>query len=217
MGVPFAAEYVFGGQIFGAGAGAGIIIFSTDGIGLTLTQIGQVGALMAFIALFMQYPAGWAIDRFHALRMAIFMLVPVIIIQFIAFFYLRDFKTFVILEGAKLLAFTLYGASEVPMMIRIFPKDKYGQFCSCNGLMKAFGMMIGAAIAGFFMDFVTHNSTIKFNFRWMYMWMAIWQSVAWGFLLVVYGIWKTRGGDKGYLAPGSALEKDHLASLSSKE
>ena len=198
---------------FAISASAGAIIFNRDGIGLSLTDIGRVSAIAGILIMVVQYPAGWAVDKFHPLRITLMMKVPVIIVQLIAFFYLRDLKTFILLEGLKLIFFTLHGAADVPMMIMLFPRDKYGQFCSCNGLMKASGMMLGAILAGIFMDYMTNFGADKFAYRWMYIWTALWQLAGISFLVGVYIIWKKRGGADGYTAPGSAREKEQLATI----
>ena len=144
---------------------------------LDLADIGKVGAVVGLIAMALQYPSGWAVDKFHAVRITLVMKIPVIATQFFAFFFLRDLTTYIILEGIKLLFFTLHGAAGIPMLIMIFPKDKYGQFCSCNGLVRSIGMMVGAIFGAMFMDYMTSYGADKFAFRWMFIWTAGWQII----------------------------------------
>jgi maltose/moltooligosaccharide transporter len=189
----------------------GAVIFVNEGIGLTLGQIGAVAAIMNVVGMLLQYPSGWIVDKFHALRVMLLVQLFVAPFQFAIFFFMRDYATYFAAEAARLMIFTLLNAAEIPMYIVIFPKDKFGQFCSCNGMMKSLAILLSAFGAGLFMDYVTANNTDKFAFRWLYAWGGVFQGAAVFCLVAVYLLWKKRGGDAGYVAPGSALEKEMLA------
>lgn len=189
----------------------GTIIFTRDGIGLTMEQIGKIGAIVAIVTMIFQYPSGWLVDKFHAVRVTFVTLVLMIPIDFFAFFYLRDLNTYIIFSGIKLVIFGLNGAAGMPLHVLIFPRDKFGQFASCNGMMRSTSLMLTGIFGAMFMDYFTDNSANKFEFRWMFIWMAVCQALAAIALFTVYGIWKKRGGAKGYVPPGSLREKEMLA------
>ncbi len=47
---------------------------------------------------------------------------------------------------------TLYLASEAALFMRLFPQDRYGQFCSANAMVRAIALIIGGTVVGTFLD-----------------------------------------------------------------
>jgi len=189
----------------------GQIIFIRDAIKLSMKQIGMVGAAVAIVTMIFQYPSGWLVDKFHAVRITFITLIFMIPLDFFAFFYLRDLNTYIILAGLKLVVFGLHGAAGMPLYVLVFPRDKYGQFASCNGMVRSTSLMLTGIFGAMFMDHFTNNSQNAFGFRWMFIWMAACQALAAVALFIVFGIWKKRGGAKGYVPPGSLKEREMLA------
>lgn len=196
---------------FALGASAGMIIFHRDGIGLSMNAIGKAGMVISFASMILMYPAGWAVDRWHPIRVTLLMIAPLTAAQFIAFFFMRDLTSYVLFQGGTLVFTTLFNAAGMPMLIKIFPKDKFGQFCSCNGMVRSTARMIGGALAGPFIDYMTHGGADKFAFRWVYAWIGAFQVLGLLFTWLMYRKWKSMGGDSSYVPPGSALEKELLA------
>jgi len=190
---------------------ANVVIFHTDGIGLSLGQIGWVAGVIGIATAILAYPSGWLVDKFNALRVTLLMVVPIVVLQGASFFFMRDFNSFVVLEGSKAVFMSLIGAATYPMLIVIFPRDKFGQFCSCNGAMRSVAMILAAPLLGIILDALTQKGADKFAFRWTYMLGTICYACAIFFLYNVYLVWRSRGGTKGYVAPGSAIEKEMLA------
>jgi maltose/moltooligosaccharide transporter len=198
-------------QMLARSAGIGGLVFNKDALGISLQQMGLVGAVSAFISMGLQFPSGWLVDKFHPLRMTLAMQLFVTPLQFVMFFFMVGFKTYVGFEAFKLVIFSLYGAAGLPLLITVFPKDKYGQYCSCNGMMKSLAAMVGAATGAAFIDIMTNNGVDKDAYRWMFMWGGVFQALSVVALVAIYWMWKQHGGDAGYAAPGSALEKQKTA------
>lgn len=196
---------------FAMGANAGAIIFHRDGIRLSMEVLSDIGGYIALVGMFVAFPAGWAVDKWHPLRITMLMMFPLIALQFFAFYFLTDMRSYIALEGGKMVFFALFSAASIPMLITLFPKDKYGQFCSCNGMVRSTSLMIGGVFAGFFMDYMTSFSADKIAFKWVYMWGGVFQISGLYFLWLLYREWKRRGGDTAYVAPGSAKEKERIA------
>ena len=87
------------------------------------------------------------------------------------------------------------------LLMRVFPHEQLGQFCSTNGIWRAGGAMLGAIFAGSALDFVG---------RWVgkdnaYFYIPIWQLAfgipAFYLLLKFYQSWKRYGGDEAYVPP----------------
>lgn len=198
-------------QWFARSAGIGGLVFNKDVLGISLQQVGLVAAVSGFVSMGLQFPSGWLVDKFHPLRMTLFMQLIITPLQFVMYFFLFGIKTFVAFEAFKLVIFSLYGAAGLPLLITIFPRDKYGQYASCNGMMKSLGIMIGSFLGAGFMDLMTSYGEHKEGYRWMFMWSGVFHTLSVFVLVAVYWMWKARGGDTGYVAPGSAQEKERLA------
>ncbi len=89
------------------------------------------------------------------------------------------------------------------MLMRIFPRERLGQFCSTNAVWRSLGGILGATLVGAALDIVG---------RWVgkdraYFYIPVWH-LAFGipavfFLILLYRSWKRHGGAKAYVAPGS--------------
>ncbi len=192
-------------------AGIGGTIFMRDGLHISLAQMGAVGAVVSIISMLFQFPSGWLVDKFHALRMMLFMSLFLAPLQIAMFFCMQGFESYILFEGTKLVIFALYGAAGLPLLMTIFPKDKYGQYCSCNGMMKSLAILLGAGLGAAFIDIMTRNGQDKDAYRWMYIWNAGFQVLCTVLLYMIYALWKKHGGDGSYVAPGSALAKQREA------
>ena len=100
----------------------------------------------------------------------------------------------------------LNGVWDPPMLMRLFPRERYGQFCSVNAIWRAGGGMLGGALAGAFLDMMT---------RWVgkdhaYFYIPVWQ-LAFGvpsiiLLFLLYRSWQRHGGDAAYVPPVPAFD-----------
>lgn len=196
---------------FAMGASAGIIIFHRDGINLSMDAIGKAGMVISFVAMGLAFPSGWAVDRWHPIRVTLLMSIPLAAAQFIAFFFLKDLTTYWLFQGGTVIFTALFNAARMPMLIKVFPKDKFGQFASCNGMVNSTARMIGGVFAALFIDRMTNFSADKFAFRWVYAWIGAFQVAGLVSLWMMYRKWLSMGGDASYVPPASALEKELLA------
>jgi Na+/melibiose symporter-like transporter len=193
-------------------------IFSTirnrDSLGLTLQQLGDLGAITMFVSLLLQYPAGWLADKWNPIR--VFTLTTFItfgqnICQCL-FIFFPDLTPKTNLLIMYWLSFTLmpfsvlHGAAEIPMYMRLLPKERYGQFCSANAMIRSFALIFGSILAGYFMDsLATHFHMDDFRYRFYPVWAVAFQIPAFIFLGLLYREWKRRGGDKGYTPPEAGV------------
>ena len=100
----------------------------------------------------------------------------------------------------------LRNAAEMPMYMRLLPKERYGQFCSANEMTRSVFIIFMPAVFGFCIDVFYHG---KFGLTpmgdWAYRLFPIWP-ILWLIPSIlcfgyVYREWKRRGGDKGYTPP----------------
>ncbi len=127
-------------------AGMGAVIFAKDALHITLVQIGLVAAVVQGISIALAFPTGWLADKVRPLRMLAVMQLLAAPIQFGMFYFQHDFKTYVIFQGVSLIFFALTGAASAPLLMTIFPKEKFGQYASCNGMMKSVALLLGFVV-----------------------------------------------------------------------
>lgn len=185
-----------------ATAGIGTIVFLM-GLGVDLRFQGEVGAWIAVFVVLLPYPLGWLVDRYHPLGIYVLATVLELPLQVICYLAMQGPTSYVVLAAWAAIQLQLIGAASIPVLIALFPPDKYGQFCSANAMIRSFAAVLGGLAAGLFLDWVTRNGTVTDGYRFMYLWVAVFNAAALVCLLGVYRYWRRLGGS-AYVAPGSA-------------
>ena len=188
-----------------------------NSIGITLGEMGMIGGISSIISFSLLYPAGLLADRLNPIRVyvmaaiAVNMLVP---FQSIWLFYdfphRVDFWIYAGLGLAMLPLLVLQGSAEFPMQMRILPKDRFGQFCSANAMIRAVGVMVTSVLAGLFIDLMRR---LHPGSDYCYLYQPVWQScfgfVSMVFLVLMYREWKRLGGNKNFTPPSVDKESAH--------
>lgn len=193
----------------GAGA-ATFLVFFYMAIGLDLKQIGiYQGTLSLAIAVYV-LGTGWLADRFHPIRVVIcgaflgvFIATPASLIWLfwtpppqVAFWVLM-----VIALGLQAPTQALGAMADPPLLMRMFPRERYGQFCSTNAIWRAMGGVLGGGIAGGFLDLMGGWVGKERAFLFIPVWSILFAIPGLLFLLGYYRSWKRYGGDKHYVPP----------------
>jgi MFS family permease len=148
-------------------------------------------------------------DKKHPIRSVIIALVGLIIVTPLQLIFLfRDFSpstTYYIILATTMLTLpitTLYTMAAFPLTMRLFPPERYGQFCAAQAMLGALGIMAGGVLAGAFMDIMkrmTGGGTYFYRYSPVWSWFFLIASFL--CMLVVFKYWKAYGGDKDYHAP----------------
>ena len=186
-------------------------VFSSQSFGLDLGQIGKLGAIggctMAACLLF----AGPLVDRLNPVRIDAYLVAYNVIFAVTGlagiFFQAPDPRVFFWVSavtglfGAAMAA--LRGAAELPRLMILFPKDRFGQFCGAMTLVRYAGFLLFGALAGLYMDGVKRffPPGDLFPYRLIAIWPVVFISVAFVFYYRAYRCWKRLGGDGGYTPP----------------
>ena len=188
------------------------LIYQTKYLGLDLAFIGNVGAACGVVAMCLYYPAGILADRVSPLRvlLAATTLQAIIGPFIITFAMMRPSLTsetvmlcFVCVSAISLPINTLYHASELPTLMTIFPKSRYGQFCSANAIVRSVVLIGGGLLCGTMLDLVGKlHPDPNYCYRFLPVWNCFFQGSSAIFLFLLYREWKKRGGIAGYRPPG---------------
>lgn len=179
-------------------------------IGLNVHQIGMINGFLTIEVGILTLGAGWLADRYHPIRVV---LIGNIIGTFIAtplgaiwlFWHPSAYVVFwvvllmnVVLGGP---AGAMGGMWDPPMMMRLFPRLQYGQFCSANAIWCSFAAILGGVLIGLFLDFMTHWVGKERAYYFIPLWSLFFAIPSFFCFFKLYLSWKKLGGDEAYVAP----------------
>jgi hypothetical protein len=179
----------------------------------SLKKIGMLAFWSGIVGLCLHYPSGALADRFHPLRVIVviqFALATTALLQFIWLFQKTwnphtAYRLLLLFSLIDLPLWLLYLAAQMPMYMRLLPRDRYGQFCSFNALISASFDVMGSSVVGFFMVAMRHLfPDARYGKDFCYRLMPVWRFpfLIGGLicLVMLYKEWKRLGG-KNYVPP----------------
>lgn len=189
------------------------LIFFYRNMGLDLVEIGSLNGISGIAGMFMSLILATAgsvfIDRWHPMRIYIFgsflmLLIPVVQCKWIFFSPGGTLFYWVYLSDNIATLFITYivAMATLPMLMRAFPKSRFGQFCSAQAMLRSvivliFGFLLGVAI-DFGRRYISDGEEI---YRYLWGWRLLWSLLGMGFLLLMYREWMRLGGYETYRAP----------------
>jgi MFS family permease len=192
------------------------IFFSTDCMGLSRQQLGEIGGFTGLASLAATYFVSVYVDRWHPLRIStynaifgalggwgaavwIYVTLPVNVYYWLC------------LLGALVGTFgrSLQDACGIPMFMRLMPKSLYGQFSSANAMIGAFTGIFSSFIGGFIMYFLLHLFGDPFAYRLLFIWGWIFSCISTVFICLGYREWNRLGADENYRPPAPWLKEGY--------
>ena len=193
----------------GAGATTFNLYFQMA-LGMSLAQIGLLNGTVHITVAVLTVGAGWLADRFHPIRVVVAGQILSLVLVVPAnlswlFWHPSPQATFWVALAIGLClsapAQALTGMWDPPMLMRLFPRTHYGQFCSINGVWKAIGSILGGVSAGAFLDFISHWVGKDRGYYFLPVYSLCFSFPAFYFFLRVYQNWQKLGADASYVAP----------------
>jgi len=200
-------------------------VFLYLSLGLTLEQLGKVAAAVGVVNMILTYPAGALSDRFHPLRVMLWIKIALVAIAPMGFIWMFtnyppdvNFKIFIVLQVIALPMGLMYAAAMLPMLMRILPKEKFGQFCSFNAICTAATGAVSGIAAGLFFDWMKRLFPDDvwgkdFAYRLGPIWSLPCLIVGLVFMILLYRTWKQLGGIQHYVPPDRAAQQPPHDSL----
>ena len=178
------------------------LLYAKEDLGLTLEQYGHIASTVSLVMLFAYIPLGWIVDKFHPLRVFLLGGFLIVAANVFGFFFCHNYVTFFIVTFMISGTYVLQGASGLPLTVRMYPSEKYGQFCSAAAMISSIVLIVANAGGGAFIDLgVKYGAKYGLGYNLIFVWDFIFTIIANALLLVVYFKWKKYGGDKNYVAP----------------
>ena len=192
-------------------------IFFSKEMGLTLDMIGKMSMVGGIAGLCATYFMAVLVDRWHPLRIVVYTSVFTALTGFgnwiWVFVTLPPELYFWLGMGAALLGvfgYTLQDTAELPLMMRMMPKSRYGQLSSASSLVRSLALIIGGLVASSYMDLLKwwcHGNDYAYRLMWTWTWPF---QIANMFMMVaIYREWKRLGGDANYRPPAPWDPRGH--------
>jgi hypothetical protein len=89
---------------------------------------------------------------------------------------------------------------EIPLLMRIFPRAQYGQFCSARAMCGSFFAIAASASTGMVLDHF-HKSVGDRVYLFLPLWSIAGLSITITCLLLLYRSWQRYGGFEHYVPP----------------
>jgi maltose/moltooligosaccharide transporter len=197
-----------------AGANGFMVFFQTISLGLTLDQVGHINGWQTIAVGALILGSGWLADKFHPIRLVVVAVFLTTCIQipsgFIWFFWHPSidivYRVMLVLNICIIAPITaLLGVWDPPLLMRMFPRSRFGQFCSANAMWRAAGSILGAALAGAFLDVITRIVGETRSYFYIPFWQLAFSLPALFLVVLLYRYWKRCGGDSAFVPP---LPKD---------
>ena len=186
-------------------------IFFLKSLGLDLKLVGRMGFIAMVTGPVCLLYAGSLVDKWNSVRVSAYWS------AFAAFCVLGNWVwLFVDLPNPtvffwvnaiaggifSILLGSINSILELPRLMALYPKDRFGQFCGAIALVRAPAAMLGGVLAGLFMDLCRHFYPAgNYAYRFSFCWTAPLILIAFYFHYRVYRAWKRLGGEKSYVAP----------------
>ena len=91
-----------------------------------------------------------------------------------------------------------------PLFMRVFPRERFGQFGSANSMCRSLAGMVGGLLVGIYLDVLTTHFGQKTAYCLLPFWSTTFYMLTLFCMLKFYRSWKRHGGDDAYVAPLSA-------------
>ncbi len=196
--------------------GTFMVFFNKD-MGLSLDQMGKLGAIGMVVSIVAVYFFAVFIDRWHPLRITVYLSIFSTIGALMGWVWIfvslpGNVFFWLSLSGVLTAAFQtgLSNAGSMPLLMRVFPQSRFGQFCSARALIQSLCVIVFSILAGLYIDVVRyfcHGS--DFAYRWIFAWTTVCMLAYTGFSILVYVKWYQLGGDAHFHPPASWNENKH--------
>ncbi len=222
--------YIFLISVFGAVSGAAgvFMLFFYESTGMNLAQIGRITGTLSIAVAILIPVSGWLADRFHPLRIVIAGYVMNLCVTLPASLvwlawhpaaHLAFWAWMTISIALIAPATALLGVYDPPVFMVVFPRSRYGQYCSANAMLRSLGGIAGGVMAGAFFDYAGHVVSHQNVYRLMPVWQMLFTIPAFVCVLLLYRSWKRYGGDEHYVppVPGESLDQRLSEEISEEE
>jgi hypothetical protein len=195
--------FLFSGFWMMGGACIQFQVFFAESLGMTLGQFGKLQSYLVIPSLLLIYPTAAIADRVHPLRVLLWTGGVLPALYFLMFIFAHSIPVYILMMAmiAPMNAFHI--ACSGPTIMRLMPKERFGQFASANAMFHAMFAIAGSLAGGLFLDILSRflKGGGDDYYRYIFLWLTVFQTMSMVFLLLVYRGWQRHGGQTAYVPP----------------
>ncbi|MBE6356842.1 MAG: SLC45 family MFS transporter [Lentisphaerae bacterium] len=169
------------------------VLFATKELNITIAQYGKIIAIGGVISTIMAFCLGKFIDKYTPMFVYFAGGVLVIITNIFGYFFVHNLWTFGVIGVVMTMMYAIQNLAGSPLLVKLLPMEKYGQFASANSMVNSVTVFLGAWLGG--------KCTAIFGYRVMFIWDFVVTIIAMVALWIVYREWKRYGGKDHYVPP----------------
>jgi hypothetical protein len=190
-----------------------VYIYSTPSLAIN-TALTTVTGLEGFIYLWQDYPALTAdwLEMLHDREVRFLRATADPALSPVGLIYLFwDFSPqtvlliTIVMTCVSLPVSVLYTAAQLPMYMKLLPKDRYGQFGSADAMVRSISTIVFGFLAGVFMDLMKDWYGDPWCYRLITVWSVFFQAIAMIFFYFLYRGWQRHGGLTHYVPPETGV------------
>ncbi|HAU38463.1 MAG TPA: hypothetical protein DCX07_12210 [Phycisphaerales bacterium] len=170
------------------------VLFMRETLGMDMATLGQVRAWTAIAVLPLAYFCGNLVDRWKSQRMIIVCALLLSVGKICGYLFITGPGTYVVWTIVYNVVAFFWGVTNAAFIVNMFPRDRYGQFVSCNVFISAVVVLIVTPLCGLFFDWMD-------DYRYVYLWPSV---LTLGVVLLMWKVnrhWHRCGGPDNYQAP----------------
>ncbi|MFT3785850.1 MAG: MFS transporter [Tepidisphaeraceae bacterium] len=186
------------------------MLYFHQSTGLTLERIGYLRGTQNIAVALMVLITGPLADRYHPIRVLIAgVLLQVCLALPLSLVWVvwspspdASFAIWLCITlGVIAPAAAMITVLDPPLLMRIFPRQNYGQFCSANAFWRSAATIACGVLAGVYFDLLRQRLGDDLSYRTLpFFQMGAFAIILWA-LFKLYRSWKRYGGDLAYAAP----------------
>lgn len=179
-------------------------IFMAFSLGLSIEEFGKIAGIAALLGTALMYPIGVLVDRFHPLRVLMvsqagFAVATLMQCMFLFIDFPREtaFWLYACLVGISIPMQTANVAATLPMFMRLFPREQFGQFCSANAMCASLSAVAAGVLAGLYLDVIKgfFPDSGDYYYRFVPVWTSLCAILIAVVTILIFREWKKLGGD----------------------
>jgi len=170
-------------------------LFFAKSIEMDMSIYGKCLALTYLVSLFLSYPLGVLVDRFHPLRVGLVAQAVYLAVTLLGGLYAVDSQSFAIAFVAHGVVSGTYLTATASVWQRLLPPAEFATFASAGGLINSLTGMCVGPLTGAFLDHANHT------YRYTFLISCGLTALALGASLIVHGKFMALGGPRHYVAP----------------
>ena len=211
--------YAFGATAATAigGATSMFVVFHEKSMGMDMGQIGiysgtssLIGTCLVFAIASLGTPF---IDRWHPVRVTIFctlfgLMGTIMDCKWIFFTPpVRVYFWGALLISQVTFLFRFRAIANMPALMRLYPKSRFGQFCSAQSMFRSLAVLGFSLLLGRLMDYLMKTLGLgDYAYRFIFVWVLVFNLIAVVCYLLMYREFLRLGGYTGYKAPAPWTE-----------